>query len=160
VRTVEFAGAAIENVPASLDLGGEGAFDTDRTRANIGMGILRRFRLQLDFHDNVLYAVPNDSAVKQVFGKNRAGLIARFIPSQATNQASSLVVMMVAPSSPAARSGDWKTGDTIVSINGEPLTPDVWAKKWWNWSQGDPGTKIVLGLSGGETRELVLADYY
>ncbi|MGI4876749.1 MAG: aspartyl protease family protein [Janthinobacterium lividum] len=114
---------------------------------NIGMGILSRFRLIVDFPGNkVLFARPIDTDT--LFPVNHAGVTLR--PGEGT-----ATVLYIAPGSPADRAG-LKAGAKIDSVDGQPVA----AGKSGDWQFGPVGKVIRLHLTNGEEKDVVLARYF
>lgn len=144
---VEVGGVAFDGVPVAAT---ENLAST--APANIGLAILSRFRLTIDFAGDRLWLAPYPGAAAAPFRKNRSGL--SLLPEGAR-----LRVTHVARGSPAA-AGRWRAGDVIVAIDGQPITPAYAASPLSQWSFGDAGTVVALTLAGGARRRLRLADYY
>ncbi|HXA40088.1 MAG TPA: aspartyl protease family protein [Phenylobacterium sp.] len=155
-----------ESVQASLDrvrLGGL-AFDgvptvvtpglTSRVPANVGLQLLSRFRLTIDFGGDRIWMTPYPDATSRPFRKNRTGLS---LTPQGPGAA--LVVDHVAAGSPAALGG-WKVGELITALDGAPIPPDYAAGEACMWIYGAPGRTVILTLAGGARRSLTLADYF
>jgi predicted aspartyl protease len=154
-----------ESVQASLDrvrLGGL-AFDgvptvitpglTSRVPANVGLQLLSRFRLTIDFAGDRIWMAPYPDAASRPFRKNRTGL------SLTPQGRGVLVVDHVAAGSPAALGG-WKAGELITALDGEPIPPDYAAGEACMWIYGAPGRTVTLTLANGARRSLTLADYF
>ncbi|THD52838.1 aspartyl protease family protein [Phenylobacterium sp.] len=154
-----------ESVQACLDgiqLGGLG-FDrvptvitpglTTRVPANIGLQLLGRFRLTIDFGGDRIWMTPYSDATVRPFRKNRTGL------SLSPQAPGVLVVDHVALDSPAARSG-WKAGELITALDGRPIAPDYMASDASQWIFGAAGRTAALTLVDGTERRLTLADYF
>jgi hypothetical protein len=152
LRSIAIGGARMNDVPAAFPDAGENAVNSDQTAGNVGLYVLSRFRLITDYPHNALWLTANPQALVEPFAKNRAGL--DFTPSP-----DKLVVMLVRPGSPAARSG-WKEGVEVIAIDGHRIDPRYSGSALSHWTEQPSGTVVSLTLSDGSTRQLTLADYY
>ncbi|WP_342380402.1 aspartyl protease family protein [Myxococcus stipitatus] len=152
LKSIEFAGVTLRNVPTVFDDAGNSISTTDRLAGNVGLAILARFRMITDYATDTLMLVPDARALKQPFRRDRSGLIA--IPSEGR-----LVVKMVAPGSPAAATG-WAQGDEIVAVDGKAIAPDYSSSSLSQWRYRAAGQTVVLTLKDGTQRRLTLSDYY
>jgi len=147
---VIFGGVRFANVPATFPDRGD-AVQPAAIAGRIGIGLLSRFRLMVDFPQNRLYVIPNADATTRPFAKDRLGL-------SMERDGEAFRVMFVAPGSPAAVAG-FKTGDRVVAIDGK-------ASSAWSLEQrlvledGAVGTRAEFTLDTGATRSLTLADYF
>jgi hypothetical protein len=114
--------------------------------ANLGLPVLRRFRLSLDFGGRRMWLAPG-LALATPFEKDRTGLNG-FIDG------GTLRILHVARGGPAERAG-FKAGDAVVAIDGEAV---VTANA--NLADAPPGRTLDFALSDGTHRRLTLADYY
>lgn len=145
---VVLAGVTLDGVPmtAAPNL-------SSKAPANIGLQVLSRFHLVIDFAGDRIWMTPYADAATRPFRKNRAGLA--LVPDGGR-----LLVDHVARGSPADRDG-WKKGDAIVAIDGQPAPKDGFAAAQAAlWVSGPAGRTVTLRLADGRTRKLTLADYY
>jgi hypothetical protein len=149
IRTIDLGGAKFANVPTRLE---NEQFSRDARSGlldgNVGMGILDRFHLIVDFpHRRVLFARPID--VSTPFRLNHVGLTTQPGPTGPT-------VLYVAPGSPAAIAGV-TVGEVIVAINGRAegagQTDDA-------WQDGPVGQTFQLRLGDGQVKTVTLAKFY
>lgn len=119
--------------------------------AVVGLPILERFNLGVNFPANQLSLRPIESVLNTGFRKDRSGI-------GATRDRDQLRVIHVAPGSPAESAG-LKVGDVIVAINGRRLDAAYFRSRPHEGS-GPAGKKFQLGLADGSTIEFILADYY
>jgi predicted metalloprotease with PDZ domain len=126
---------------------------SSRVPANIGLQLLSRFRLTIDFGGDRIWMTPYPDATSRPFRKNRTGL------SLTPQGPGALVVDHVAAGSPAARGG-WKTGDLITALDGAPIPADYAAGEASMWIYGAAGRTVTLTLADGARRSLTLADYF
>lgn len=151
VRTVTFGGTTFTEVPAVLFEDNGDSSESNRTLGNIGLPILSRFRLFVDYPNDRLWLIPNAKAVPGPFTRDLAGLRAEPHPDGAK-------VTFIAPGSPAAAAGLAK-GDIITELDGTPLKgatagimATIRAKK--------AGDTLVVRTADGRTRQLELKPYY
>ncbi|QSQ17107.1 retropepsin-like aspartic protease [Myxococcus landrumensis] len=152
LKSIEFAGVTLRNVPTVFDDAGNSISTSDRLAGNVGLAVLARFRMITDYATDTLMLVPDARALRQPFRRDRSGLIA--IPSEGR-----LVVKMVAPGSPAAATG-WTQGDEIVAVDGKAIAPDYSSTNLAQWRYRAAGQTVVLTLKDGSKRRLTLSDYY
>ena len=147
VDRLELGGVSLDGVPttATADL-------SSKAPANIGLQVLSRFRLTIDFAGDRIWLSPYPDAKTRAFRKNRTGLA--LAPENGR-----LVVDHVAAGSPAEHGG-WKKGDAIIAIDGKPTPAGFAAVEASFFVYGAAGTNVALTLADGRTRKLTLADYY
>lgn len=149
LNTVTVGGITLREVPATF----YSVAAEDGTAANIGFGILGRFRLITDYAGDALYLFPDAAAAAAPFRKDRSGVLVA--PAGERQR-----VLMIAPGSPAATGGVWAVGDEIVAVDGAPLAPNAAASPNYRWGARPAGTTVTLTLADGSTRQVVLADYF
>ena len=120
--------------------------------ANLGLQVLSRFHLVIDFAGDRIWMTPYPDAATRPFRKNRAGLV--LIP-----QGGRMVVDYVAKASPAERAG-WKKGEAIAAIDGRPVPDGFAGEEAALWVTGPAGQAVTLTMTDGRRRTLTLADYY
>jgi hypothetical protein len=120
-------------------------------QAIVGMPVLRRMRVIIDFPHDRISVLPDQKLLRQPFRKDRSGLGAMRLPDR-------LRVVLVAAGSPAAAAGII-VGDEIVAINDQPLNADYFRDHPRMGSQ-PAGTVYYLTLSNREKVKLILADYF
>jgi predicted aspartyl protease len=123
----------------------------NRAPVVVGLPILQRFRLVVNFEKNAMAIRPNQSAINVPFRKDRSGI-------GAGRDGDSLRIVHVAEHSPAALAG-LKVGDVITSINGRKLDSGYFKSRPSEGSK-PAGTVLHLGLSTGKEMDLRLSDYY
>jgi hypothetical protein len=149
--SVTFAGVTLRDPPTDFPPQNRSGLYSDRVQGVVGIGLLSRFRLSIDYPRDRLYALPDPSSIGTPFRKDRLGLAAEV-------QASDLMVVFIAPGSPTEAAG-LKAGDRITAIDGRPVS--TWSKQERDdLAASRPGTTVTLTLEGGATRSLVLADYF
>jgi hypothetical protein len=120
-------------------------------QAIIGVPILRRMRMTVDFPHDRVSVLPNHSAAKLPFRKDRSGLGAKRLADR-------LQIVHVAAHSPAEAAA-LRVGDEIIAINDEKLDPEYF-KKHPRDGSGPAGTNLYLTLANGSKVTLTLADYF
>ena len=146
VPEVTVAGKTFTNVPAVLSEVGNNYDPTQM--ANVGIGILKEFNVDLDLGRDRIYLRARADAPP--FERDRSGTGLELIGNQ-------LKVVFVSPQGPAAAAG-LKEGDEIVAVDGRRVTPDYYDAR--DWTRGNPGTRVVLDRADGSHVEMTLRDYY
>lgn len=144
---VDFAGQTFAAVPATL--GGTvhaGAEDSP----NVGIGLLRQFKVTLDLGRDRMFLEPLSSPPG--FRRDRSGLRTKMIDGK-------LEVSFVSPNSPGARAGI-KAGDGIEAINGRKVEHDFYSGDLNDWADRPSGSPVTLTLAGGRTIRFTLEDYF
>ena len=144
---VAVGGVSLDGVPTTAT-----ANLSSKAPANIGLQVLSRFRLTIDFAGDRIWMAPYADAQNRPFRKNRTGLT--LVPAGGR-----LVVDHVARGSPAERAG-WKTGEAVTAIDGKPVPPGFAAEEASFFVYGAAGVTVALTMADGRTRKLTLADYY
>lgn len=125
---------------------------SSRAPANVGLQVLSRFEVILDFKGQRAWLLPNRDAAQAAFRKNRTGL--------GTNRTGDhLTVVHVAPGSPAAAAG-WKVGEAIAAIDGQAIGPTYGASAAWGFSYRPQGATVSFTMADGTRRRLTLRDYF
>jgi hypothetical protein len=119
--------------------------------ANIGLPVLSRFRVICDFAHDRVHLSPGPRMSGE-FDRDRSGLGV----AVHTNE---LIVVHVARGSPAQSAG-FVAGDRIIAVDGQPIGPSYLRAGLWRWRSWSPGRRVILRLSAGVTKNLVLRDYY
>jgi len=151
LKTVRFAGVTFHDVPAQFDAPNIER-DSDRDAGNIGMPILKRFRMMIDFQNSRMYVIPIAERIAQPFDRDRSGL-------RAVQDGDKLVIRHVSKGSPAEAAG-WKDGDVITAIDGQAIGSQFASSQLSLWSWRPEGTVVTLTMADGSTRKLALADYF
>jgi predicted aspartyl protease len=144
---LELGGVSLNGVPTTAT-----ANLSSKAPANVGLQVLSRFRLTIDFAGDRLWLSPYADAKTRPFRKNRAGL-------SLASENGRLVVDHVARGSPAERGG-WRKGEAIAAIDGKPTPGGFAGVEASLFVYGAPGTRVALTLADGTRRTLTLADYY
>ncbi|MES2034236.1 MAG: aspartyl protease family protein [Pseudomonadota bacterium] len=141
--SLRIGNATLTDIPAAVT----SPWQDPHTPAVIGMPVWRRFRVITDYAHNRLWLAPSRTALTKPFAKERSGV-------GATVSSGGMDVIHIAPGSPAEAAG-WRVGERITAVDGRPATREM---AGWGW--GEAGVTVELTLAGGETRRLVLTDYY
>jgi hypothetical protein len=149
LKTVKLGGIELHDVPALINRADD---EEPLQGANVGMDIFRRFRVITDYPNSRLLLGVDPVAVAAPFQRDRSGLRALFAGDR-------LRVGLVSRGSPAAADG-WKTGEEIVAIDGEAISPAFLSGPHAKWSSGRPGDIVDLTLADGSRRRLTLKDYF
>ena len=148
---VEFAGIRFTQVPARFTADTLSDVNSNLTQGNIGLPILARFRLIIDYAHDRLYAAPQPEAASTAFAKDRLGL-------SWVKRDAALAVDFVSPGSPAQEAG-FKAGDKIALINGKPsqawTEPDLAALRY-----GTAATSLAFTMQDGAVRRVKLGDFF
>ncbi len=138
-------------VPATFSPDTLSGANSNRVVGNIGLSILARFRLIIDYSHDRLYATPYADATSMPFAKDRLGL--SFVKN-----GTGLVVKFVSPDSPAQAAG-FKIGDKIVSI--DQKTIQAWSDSALaTLRYASAGTTMVFTADDGAIRRVQLADFF
>ena len=151
LRTIRFAGVTFRDVPAEFDSPNV-EIDSDREAGNVGMPLLGRFRMMIDFQNSRMFVVPISSRIAQPFPRDRSGL-------RLVRDGKRINVTHVAEGSPAAAAG-WKAGEVITAVDGKPVGPGTPLSAHGGFTFGAAGTTITLTMVDGSTRKLTLANYF
>jgi hypothetical protein len=118
----------------------------------VGLPLLAKFRLIIDYSHNRLYAIPDDAAIKNPIEKDRIGLVLD------KKSMDTFTVAFVAPNSPAEAAG-FKKGEKITLIDGKPLTS--WpAQAIIAFQMAGPGTMHTLKMVDGTVRQIKAQDFF
>ncbi|MEO8113716.1 MAG: aspartyl protease family protein [Phenylobacterium sp.] len=147
VDAVRVGGVRFDGVPITLT---RGLSSQDPT--NVGLAILSRFHMTIDFAGDRLWLRPYPGAAEAPFRKNRAGL-------SMTPAGDRLRITHVAVGSPA-QAGGWQVGEAVIAIDGHPIDAGFSASELSRWHFGPAGQVVELMMADGTRRRLTLADYY
>ena len=141
---VTFGGRKFANVPGEL---GQADEHEANRMANVGIGMLKQFRVTLDFGRSRLYLAPG---AETGWLRDRSGARADLLGDR-------LKVVFVSPAGPAARAG-LKPGDEIVAIDGRKVDAHYYDTA--DWSRGPAGKAVLLKRADGSEVTVTLANYY
>jgi hypothetical protein len=148
---LSFAGVEFSGVPALFTPDTLSASNSNVVVGNIGLSVLARFRLIIDYSHDRLYAIPDADAVSAPFPKDRLGL-------SLIKHGADLSVELVAPGGPAQAAG-FKAGEAIAAIDGKPA-------RAWNdaalsaMRNGAAGSRLTFTMADGAIKQVQLADFY
>jgi predicted aspartyl protease len=146
IPQIELAGIRFNTVPAILNEDPE-ALPT--RGANLGLDLLRRFNVTLDYARDRMYLQPSATGH---FRRDRAGAMLALIGDR-------LRVTFVSPQSPAAAAG-LRVGDELTAINGQSVSGDFYLSPASQWNELEPGTPARLTKADGTNIQFKLADFY
>ncbi len=151
LHKLDFAKVEFHDVPVTLASDTLSGSNSNVVVGNIGLSILSRFRLVIDYSHDRLYALPYAGAGTATFDKDRLGMSLK-------KAADGIEVEFVSPGSPAQIAG-LKAGDKITAIDGKP------AQTWAAASLAAlryrrAGDLLEITLDTGDRRKLVLADFF
>jgi hypothetical protein len=117
----------------------------------VGLPLLSRFHLIIDYPHNRLYAIPNAEAAKAPIVRDRIGLVLG-------KKGDDFLAAFVAPGSPAWTAG-LRKGDQIALIDGKPFA--AWSRlAITEFSLADPGAHHTLTMADGTHRQLKAVDFF
>ena len=148
---VEFAGVELGEMPAAFIPSSLTGGVSKLISGDIGLPILARFRLIIDYSHDRLYAMPYAEAARTPFPKDRLGLTLN-------KQDAGFAVRFVAPNSPAQTAG-FKIGDEVELIDGNSI--QAWNETaLTDLKYGRTGTNLAFTMKSGSVRQVKLADYF
>jgi hypothetical protein len=148
---VQFAGVNFNQVPSVFPSNTVRGSGSPLVSGNIGLELLARFRLIVDYPHDRLYAVPNTDTESVPFAKDRLGLYL-------SKQGSTFVVDFVSPGSPAQTAG-FKTGERIAMID-QKAGPAWTQVELTNLRFATKETTIVFTMESGGIRQVKAKDYF
>ena len=136
IHELRLAGSAFKEIPAVLPADSVSGPHPAGVGGHIGVGLLNRFRVIVDYAHDRLYLIPGAaSMVNAPFARDRSGLVLR-----KTGQ--DYLVTFVCPGSPALKAG-FRLGDTVTMVDARPL-PALQGVAWQTASHA----KSAIGRSG------------
>ncbi|WP_256926624.1 aspartyl protease family protein [Sphingomonas sp. TZW2008] len=117
----------------------------------IGSGFLQNYRVLLDPAAGRMVLSPGSTA-DQPPVRSTSGLLVGVDTDR-------LRILHVMRGGPAAAAG-WKEGETICTIDGQPIPANYGSSTLATWSAGTPGRVVALGLCDGTQRRLTLQRFY
>lgn len=148
---VGFAGVDFSQVPGVFPSNAVRGSDSPLIAGNIGLALLARFHLIVDYPHRRLYAAPYKAMEGVPFAKDRLGLYVR-------HQDNRLVVEFVAPGSPAQSAG-FKTGERIIAIDQKPA--EAWTPAELTQLRFTPGgNRVDFTMEHGGIRQVKAKDYF
>ena len=146
IPQVILAGTTVTSVPALLSESGNN--DEPTQMANVGIGLLEQFKVDLDLGSDRIYLTPRTD--RPPLDRDRAGVAFDLNGSR-------LKASFVSRDGPAAAAG-LKEGDDVVAVDGRPVTPAFY--EHGDWTKGPVGRVVVLTRADGSKVKITLADYY
>ncbi len=151
LRHVTFAGVHFTQVPTNFTADILSVDNSNLIFGTIGLPILARFRLIVDYAHDRLFATPSADAGGTPFAKDRLGL-------HLVKKGSDLIVKFISPGSPSQAAG-FKIGDRIALIDHAPV--DDWpAAALRGLSHRAAGAVVTFTLVDGRAKRVELADFY
>ncbi len=151
LRRVTFADVDFSEVPTHFTADVLSANNSNLVLGSIGVSILARFALLIDYSHDRLFATPAANALSAPFVKDRLGL---YLVRKDAN----FTVELVSPGSPAQAAG-FKVGDQLARIDQQ--SNDAWTEPALrDLRDRTAGTVVVFTLVDGGVREVKLADFY
>jgi hypothetical protein len=146
-----FAGVDFSHMPIALVP--ESELPPVPISGGVGLPLLSKFRLLIDYSHNRLYAIPDAAAVKTPIPKDRIGLV---LGKEKVGH--NFGVTFVSPHSPAAVAG-FRKGDKIALIDGKPF--DAWAlEEIVKFQLAAAGTTHTFTMADGTVRRVTAADFF
>jgi predicted aspartyl protease len=150
--TLEIGDLAIRDIAADLNMSNKGAFANPDLSANLGGGVLKRFRVSFDYDARKMYLVPNaDFAKPDSFDRSGMWVL---------GDGDALKIAALAPGAAAEKAG-LKVGDRIVALGGEATKTRTIGEWRVRLCEQAAGTHVALRVAseGSERKvDLVLAD--
>ena len=151
LKRAEFAGFTFTDMPAAFIPSSLAGTKSDIIAGDLGLPVLARFRLIIDYSHNRLYAIPNPGVLHDPFVKDRLGL-------WLNKRGADVVVEFVAPDSPAQTAG-FKIGDKVALIDGEAA--QMWSETALAGLRYRAGrTSLIFTMQNGSVRQVKFADYF
>jgi hypothetical protein len=150
VDHLSFAGIDFAQVPIALIPDTE--LPPPSITGGVGLPLLAKFRLIIDYPHSRLYAIPNSGTTMTSIEKDRIGLV---LDKKVANGFS---VAFVSPNSPAEAAG-FKKGDKINLIDGKPF--EAWpTQAIIRFQMADAGTIHIFIMADGTERHIKAVDFF
>ncbi|MFL6720802.1 MAG: aspartyl protease family protein [Sphingomonas sp.] len=146
IPQVALAGVRFAGVPAIF--ADSGSDDDPTQMTNVGVGLLSKFRVDLDLGRSRIFLAPRRD--KPLFERDRAGVRFDLLGDR-------LKTRFVSPDGPAAAAG-LKEGDEIVAVDGRRVSAAYYDVG--DWTKGPVGKQVVLDRADGSKIKVTLADYF
>ena len=151
LHKLTFAGVDFHEVPVTFTADTLSGSNSNVVVGNIGLSILARFRLIVDYPDDRLYAAPYEGAAFLPFDKDRLGMSLKKV-------ADHIEVEFVSPGSPAQAVG-FKIGDMISRLGDKPATE--WTEAMLATVRyGRAGEVLIVTLTDNVERKVVLTNFF
>ena len=153
IFTVSHLGfAGVQTLAAPVALMPESQAPPPTIAGGVGLPLLERFDMIIDYPHDRIYATPHKDAASAVFFKDRMGLVI------ARQDSTDFLVAFVSPGSPAADAG-FKIGDRISSINGKTAeTLPFLAMVKLRYTA--VGSVFTFRMDDGSERKMTAADFF
>ena len=151
IREVDFAGVAFHDVPTDFSPDVSSANNSDLLFGTVGLPLLARFHLIVDYTHDRLFAVPQREVAEAPFAKDRLGVTL-------VRTGDVAVASFVSPGGPAEAAG-LKAGDRIQALDGRPaagLSDNAIAALRFQ----PVGKLLTLTLSDGGVRTVTCRDFF
>jgi len=148
---IAFVGIDFPRMPAEFTPDTLSGANSNVVVCNVGLPILSRFRLVVDYSHDRLYAAAYPGAAAAPFPRDRLGL-------SLAPKGGELVVEFVSPGGPGEAAG-FKVGDRIAMIDHRPA-PAWSGSDLAQLRHADAGTTVAFTLGGGQVRRVTLAAFY
>jgi Aspartyl protease/PDZ domain len=112
IRRLAFAGVEFHDVPATFTSDKSSADNSNLLFGTVGLPLLARFHLIVDYTHDRLFATPYPNAAVTPFVRDRLGAVL-------ARKDGAVAVQFVSPGSPAQAAG-LKVGDRVAEIDGKP----------------------------------------
>ncbi len=145
LHRLEIGGVMLRDAPVELPPGWRIG---DGIGGMLGLAVLQRFRVILDFSHDKLWLVPSTQQVGAPFWREHLGIVA-------AQDDVGVRIMHIYPNSPAASAG-LRPGDMIVRINGDPANSSNLSAA----ANSPTGTHVRIALDDGVEHDIALADFY
>jgi hypothetical protein len=150
VDHLRFAGIDLPKTPIALIPDSE--VPPASITGGVGLPLLARFGLIIDYSHNRLYAIPDDATIKKPIEKDRIGLV---FDKKSTDI---FAVAFVAPNSPAESAG-FKKSEEIVMIDGKTIAE--WApQSIIAFQMADAGIMHTFKMLDGTVRQIKAQDFF
>ena len=147
LKSLDLGGVGFSNVPVMFSDAWPSASFTDRMQGLLGVALLRRFRVIVDWPHGRLYLIPGPGATTAPFARDRLGLIW-------TPDGRAMRITGVRPGSPADRAG-LRAGQVIETVDGKPAAAAA------DLGHRPAGTRVTMVRHLlAATTTVTLADYY
>ncbi len=151
IRTLSLAGTRFDNVPANFTPDTASANNSNLLFGTVGLPILSRFHLIIDYSHDRLFATPDPAAIDAPFARDRLGLTL-------IKHGDTADIRFVSPGGPAEAAG-LRVGDRVQAIDGRPVRAlsdaDIAALRFQ-----PAGTTAVLTLADGRTCKVTRRDFF
>jgi hypothetical protein len=149
VEDLRFAGADFRHAPIAIIP--DSQLPPASIVGGVGLPLLAKFRLVIDYSHNRLYAIPDTATVKVPIEKDHIGLMVG-------KKGGDFGVVFVSPNSPAQAVG-FQKGDKVALIDGKPAA--AWpSAELIKFQMADIGTTHVFTMADGTVRRVSAADFF